>query len=206
MYRSVIWDFDGTLFDTYPSIISVYMEELEKKGIKEDRDHVEFLFRTSFGHIWGYLTDTYGLTKEYYDSIEPIWRKKEIEMSYPFPGIRELLTDIVNNGGKNYIYTHRNNTTLLFLEKEEMTHLFSDMVLSEEGFPAKPAPDALNALMKRNSINPKEAIMIGDREIDVRSGFNANIASCLFLAMDYSNTCASFIAKNADELRKIIMQ
>jgi phosphoglycolate phosphatase-like HAD superfamily hydrolase len=57
--------------------------------------------------------------------------------------------------------------------------LFADCLIAEEGFPSKPAPDAVLALIARNSLDPAECVMVGDREIDGMSGKNAGIAGAL---------------------------
>ena len=47
-------------------------------------------------------------------------------------------------------------------------------------FPLKPAPDAIRYIIKNNALEPTECMMLGDRSIDVGSGANAGIATCLF--------------------------
>ena len=97
----------------------------------------------------------------------------------PFPDAREVLAAIVKNGGRNYLYTHRNETAMRYLEDAGFTELFADFVTAEEGFPSKPAPDAVLALIARNGLDPADCIMVGDREIDGMSGKNAGIAGAL---------------------------
>ena len=46
--------------------------------------------------------------------------------------------------------------------------------------PMKPAPDAIRYLLDEFQLDPAETIMIGDREIDILSGKNAGIHTCLF--------------------------
>ena len=66
------------------------------------------------------------------------------------------------------------------LEQDGLWSLFSDGVTSEDGFPHKPAPDALRCLLARNAIDPTEAAMVGDRDIDIEAGNNAGIRGVLF--------------------------
>ncbi|MGE5598647.1 MAG: HAD hydrolase-like protein, partial [Bacteroidota bacterium] len=37
MLRNIIWDVDGTLFDTYPPIAKAFQEALDELGIKASR-------------------------------------------------------------------------------------------------------------------------------------------------------------------------
>ena len=41
MFKHVIWDFDGTLFDTYPVMAKIFKELLEKEGIEEPLDEIK---------------------------------------------------------------------------------------------------------------------------------------------------------------------
>ena len=50
----------------------------------------------------------------------------------------------------------------------------------EDGFPLKPAPDALNALIKRNGLKKDACLMLGDRDIDIGAGVNAGIGTLLY--------------------------
>ena len=57
--------------------------------------------------------------------------------------------------------------------------LFFDRVTSLDGFPPKPAPDALNYLIRKHGLPRKDCVMIGDRDIDLDAGKAAGIACAL---------------------------
>ena len=56
MIKDVIWDFDGTLFDTYPAIAGVFLESLESFGISEDRRDVLKLLHQSLSDTYDYFS------------------------------------------------------------------------------------------------------------------------------------------------------
>ena len=97
----------------------------------------------------------------------------------PFPGVREILGGVVEMGGKNFLYTHRGGSAIAYLESFGMKDFFTGIVTSRDGFPDKPAPDAILKIIKDYSLNPAECVMIGDREIDGMAGKNAGIAGFL---------------------------
>lgn len=98
----------------------------------------------------------------------------------PFPGCREALQAVVDRGGVNFLYTHRNKTALEALEKDGLMDLFRDFITDEADFPNKPAPDALNWLIDQHRLDRAECVMVGDRPIDAGAGKNAGIATALF--------------------------
>ena len=64
------------------------------------------------------------------------------------------------------------------IEAAGLAPFFSGGVTGEDGFPSKPAPDAILHLLNTHAIPPGQALMIGDRLIDVQAAQNAGIAGC----------------------------
>jgi len=181
-YIHYIWDFDGTLFDSYPHVLASMQKVLAEENLSCDATELWRRLLVNFGEGRKYS----GLSPEAYkrfNTYQHFLGEDEIEPKVvPFDGMRDLLAAIVNNGGKNYLYTHRNQTSLAYLDQFGMTEFFADFVTSEEHFPAKPAPDAVLAILERNHLNPKDCIMVGDRLIDGMAGINAGIAGALITA------------------------
>ena len=180
-YRHYFWDFDGTLFDSYPHTLRCCWDVMEENGLTEGWDRESVLRRLLV--TFGDMKREVGMPDDVYASfLERAHRMGEDEIEprvVPFPDAKAVLSAILKNGGRNYLYTHRNKTALLYLESFGFTDLFTDVVTAEEGFPSKPAPDAVLALMERNGLDPEACIMVGDREIDGMSGKNAGIAGAL---------------------------
>ena len=98
----------------------------------------------------------------------------------PFPGARRFLLSIRDHGGRNYLYTHRGESVFKALQQENFGELFCDMVTSLDGFPLKPAPDALLYLVQKHGLAIDDCVMVGDRMIDLMAGLNAGMhAICI---------------------------
>ncbi len=180
-FTHFFWDFDGTLFDSYPHTLRCCWDAMEENGLTDgwDKESVLRWLLVTFGA----MKREVGMPDDFYERfLERTHRMGEDEVEprvVPFPDAREVLAAIVKNGGRNYLYTHRNETAMRYLEDAGFTELFADFVTAEEGFPSKPAPDAVLALIARNGLDPADCIMVGDREIDGMSGKNAGIAGAL---------------------------
>ena len=206
MYRHFIWDFDGTLFDTYPSMTRAMQAALEMRGITEPEAEIYSHLKVTTGHAKRIYKEKHGLNDDFDADFARIRQEIEVEISFPYPGIVKLLEDIVSAGGHSYICTHRGTSTYRFLEYHGITNLFRDCVTADDGFASKPAPDSVNHILEKYGISPSEAIMIGDREIDVKAGQNAGICGCAY--SDGTGTpipCADVTACNMDQLRKILL-
>lgn len=175
--KNFIWDFDGTLFDTYTHTVSTLYKIMEEADKSCDYDVLFAKSRRSLNEAREYC----GANDE--EWIEFYKREAVIEaepIAFAYENAEKMLKTVIDNGCKNYIYTHRDAVTFKYLEKYDWMKYFEDFVTAEYNFPHKPAPDAILHLIKKHNMNPDETIMIGDREIDVLSGKNAGIQACLF--------------------------
>ena len=87
--------------------------------------------------------------------------------------------------GKRYhigqhLYTHRSRTALDYLAQYLDLSVLGEAVTREDGYPGKPAPDALKAMAEKLKASPANCLMVGDRDIDVQAGLNAGMQGCLF--------------------------
>ena len=177
MITEFIWDFDGMLFDTYPHTTAALCEHLRRKGREADPEEAFKVLKISIRDAFRYFGVTEDEEAEFYElehdfDFEP--------KGVPYEGIREVLEFIAENGGRNYLYTHRDRYAVLYLEKYGLAPLFTDFVTREMHFPLKPAPDAINYLIEKHSLKKDSCMMLGDREIDCLSGLNAGISALLF--------------------------
>jgi len=103
-----------------------------------------------------------------------------LETMIPYEGAKRMLESVCEHGGRNYLYTHSGNITIDALKACGMDHLFVDFVTSDNGFKAKPAPDALLYLLDKHALNPATCVMVGDRDIDLLAGKNAGISGAMY--------------------------
>lgn len=175
------WDYDGTLFDTYPCVTRAYLKGLKELGIEMDYNELYGLTKISLGYTAKVLSARDGVPSDvilahYHNHAED----EGYEAMHPYDGARELLEDIISQGGRNYLYTHRNMSGIYALEHHGIDMLFTDYITSENGFPSKPAPDALKFLVGKHNLDLSRCVMLGDREIDVQAGLNAGMDGALF--------------------------
>ena len=177
MTRHFIWDFDGTLYDTYPHTLAAFCEAFRRRGVSVDPQEAMRQLRVTVWHALGFYGADDGFKREFYAIEDDLDFPPR---GAPYPGIPELLREIVRRGGRNYLYTHRDRVALEYLKRDALDGLFAGFITRENGFPLKPAPDALRFLLEAHSLKPEACLMIGDRAIDVEAAANAGIDGCLF--------------------------
>ena len=178
-YTDYIWDFDGMLFDSYPHITEAFMQAYKRLHNEDiDRRQCYDLFKASFHTAYEYYKPT-AACKLLFRAIESDTTLSP--QARPFPGIGEILQKICENGGRNFINTHRDSLALVYLAQYDLLQYFTDAVTSElNSIPSKPAPDTNLYLMEKYSLNPAATVMLGDRDVDIAAGAGAGMITCLF--------------------------
>lgn len=177
MITEFIWDFDGMLFDTYPHTTAALCEFFRRHGKiideKEAFDKLKISIREAFS-FFGLKKEE---EKEFYEIEDDL---DFLPRGVPYEGIPELLSFIEENGGRNYLFTHRDRVAVQYLDLYGLSPLFTDFVTREMDFPFKPSPDAVNYLIEKHSLKRENCLMLGDRGIDCGSGLRAGIKALLF--------------------------
>ena len=180
MIKHVIWDFDGTLFDSYPGMVNAFLRALKKYGIEAKYDEVLKLFLNSEKTAVQYYQNQFLLGEELTEVYQD--EKSHIDLSnmLPFPYAKEVCQRIKEAGRYNYILTHRGSTTYDILRKNGMVELFTEIVTKDNQFARKPDPEAIYYLLDKYQIHPKEAMIVGDREIEILLGQKAKVKTCFY--------------------------
>lgn len=179
--RHLFWDFDGTLFDSYPELSGSFMKGLKELGFGELLDHAQLmrLMKGSVGHAAEWCARQTGLSKEEILAPYRVFHAQPHE-DPPYEGLEDCLKRLHDAGYHHYLYTHSQQSAIDQLKRENLWQYFDDAVIGSDGFPLKPAPDALLALMERNHLEPETCAMVGDRDIDALAGHNAGMKGVLF--------------------------
>lgn len=176
-----IWDFDGTLFDTYPVIIGNLRAALQEYGRDLDPVKAMELMLITIPTARDYYADLYGIDRQELDAAYQRHHKESVETmkSAPMENVEKVLAAICDSGRHNYIFTHRKVVeTHKYLEKYGLSRYFREVVGPETPcFAWKPAPDAVLYLMDRYGMRAEDTVMIGDRDCDLASGRNAGVGS-----------------------------
>ena len=177
--RHFIWDFDGTLFDTYPVIIEDLNLALREFGHGCGFPETMKLMLVNLGHAQRFYSEKFGLSLEAVAAAYERHHERSNRqlLAKPMEGVREVLEAIQVSGRKNYIFSHRKpEETVTYLEMYGLSGYFAHVIgPGSAGFAVKPAPDAVLYLMERYAMDPEETVMVGDRECDLCSARNAGI-------------------------------
>lgn len=204
MYKHIIWDFDGTLFDTYPVITEVLSETFYHYGIEEPIEEINRLAKISMKFTIQHYKNKYNIGDNFFEEYKRRVKEEELLRAKPYEGIMELCEMVTAQGGYNYLFTHRGSSAYILLEKYGLIKYFRECITSKEGFARKPSPDGILYLIEKYEIDKREAIMIGDRELDILSGKNSGIASCYFNQDSLYDVVSDYYVSSIEQLKTIL--
>ena len=201
LYKHIIWDFDGTLFDTYPVMGNAFQMTLLESGIIESLDEILKYMKISMTHAIQHYKEKYLIDAKFIEKYEEKRKSMECEYCKPYIGAEDICRSIYNSGKKNYLYTHRGESAIKLLKANKLYAYFTECITTLNGFERKPSPNAINYLIQKYNILNDEAIMIGDRELDILSAKNAGINACYFNEHGEKNKVAEYSINNLKQLK-----
>ena len=173
-FHDYIWDLGGTLLDNYETSTRAFCQTLREFGQKADHDQVYAKLKISTDAAIAHFIPDQPSFRAHYKNREAQALAKPVL----FAGAKELLAKIVNQGGRNFMISHRNHLVLDILKKAGINQYFTEVVTSESEFARKPNPESM--LYLKNKYAMTSALAIGDREIDLQAARAAGIEAQLF--------------------------
>ncbi|GAA4413467.1 HAD-IA family hydrolase [Fodinibacter luteus] len=206
MIRNLIWDFDGTLFDTYPAIANSLRAAVGDLAVPPSFEEVRDMALVSIDGCLSTLSMTYALPLEELEAgFERHYGNVTPDDQPPFTGVREVCELICARGGLNLIVTHRRRSGMdRLLAAHGLADLIADTVSCyDDEYPRKPDPAAFLMLIKRHHLRFDQTLAVGDRELDVLAAHAAGLPAALF-APTPTTVTAEVVLADFDALHQIV--
>ena len=202
---ALIWDLDGTLLDSYGVIVSSLRQTLAELGM--DMDGEEIRRRATEGSVSDVVRFAEAKTgrpfREIKERSSAISGGRYLEIA-AIPHAAGALEQTAALGAVHFVYTHRGSTTMPVLEHLGLDCFFKEVVSSLNGFPRKPAPDALLYLMEKYRLERDRVFYVGDRTLDVDCAKNAGVRSVLYSPSGAGT--ADYVVRDLLEIRAVVAE
>lgn len=163
---NILWDFDGTLFDTYPAYADIIFRVLEGRVPKPE---ILRQLKISFSRAAGY----YSLSESQVQRIFAMERDLHPSKTPPFPYVESVL----QFARSNVIVTHKpRSEVMVILAHYGWQKHFAEIIADGDGYPRKPDPASYQYLHQTYNVD----LVIGDRELDILPARTLGIKTCLF--------------------------
>jgi len=177
--KHILFDLDGTLIDSAPSILSCYAMVLKQRGIKPKCVLTKSLIGPpllpTLERISG-VTDEL-LLAEFADEFKSYYDEYGYKETLEYPDITRMLTGLAEKGFHLYIVTNKRiYPTIKILNMFGWDALFKG-VYAADFFSPPLAPKArvLQRVRDFNGIEAGAGLYVGDREEDLEASNRANL-------------------------------
>ena len=179
MYKTYIFDLDGTLLNTLGDLAASTNYALRQYGMPE---HTIDDVRRFVGNGVGKLIERAipeGLANSQYEDVLATFRKHymlhSLDTTAPYPGIESLLHSLRSHGCNVAVVSNKfYNATV-----ELCRHFFADTVEvaigERENIRRKPAPDTVFEAMRQLGVSGEDTVYVGDSDVDVATARNSGI-------------------------------
>lgn len=195
MTRCIIFDLDGTLVKSHKTIYKTTIKTLEILNLSTDIDEQKFY--SLLGH---HFADIFRGCKievpdvEHFIDIYKNLYFDFIDQSILYENVEHVLNVLKSNGTKIGLLTTKGQDLADKICVHFKIDKFFDTIEGRKhGIAIKPAPDQLLKICNELEVDPKNTIMVGDTELDIKCGKSAGAKTC----------AVSFGYRKVDELKKL---
>lgn len=183
MYKTIIFDLDGTLLDTLDDLTDSTNAVLGKFGLKRrTREEVRAFVGNGIAKLIERAVGQDGMDRhaEVLAEFKRYYGEHCAEKTAPYPGILSLLNALKEQGIKTAVVSNKADFAVKSLAKTYFDGLLLSAVGEDEekGIRKKPAPDSLLAVMEQLSAAAETTLYVGDSEVDIQTAKNARV-DCL---------------------------
>lgn len=216
MFDLILFDYDGTLVDSMPSIVHSTRRLFEEKGLADpgeervrtciaDGKGLEYFFRLLRPELEENKLD------QWIAQWRAIYDAEAHPYTTPYPGALDTLDTLSSMGIPCAIVSNKGQIALL---RSVQAHGFAPLVQlvvgDDPGQPKKPKPEMYHQRIAPHfpGLDPTRVLMVGDSESDLAFGKAFGGSSC-FATYGYGNrdTCltigAEMVINNLTELIKL---
>lgn len=211
MYKNILFDFDGTVFDTVEGITKSAQYALKKQGIEAGLDELRCFagppLVDKFMEVYGFDRETAEqATRDFKERYVPIG----VHECRVFPGIKSLLEALREKGFQVGLATSKPQVLAeQLLAQEDMTELFMAICGSSSDGNNSAKWQVLKQAMEELGAKPEDTVLVGDTKYDVEGARLCGVP-CIGVAYGYAapgeleQAGAVTIARDMDELLEIL--
>ncbi len=205
--KLVIFDLDGTLVDSLEDITVSLNHSLEPYGFEPlTREKVKGLIGGGISVVMGKILgkDKARLGREVTERFLRFYHEHIVDNTKVYPGVVETLERLKNEGCRlSVVSNKRAALSKRVLDELGLSRYFDKVIGSDSVGEKKPSPVPVLHLLSTFGVEPGEAVMVGDSELDIEAGRRAGVST---IAVTYGYRGADVLADAdyiIDDVREI---
>lgn len=177
MYKYILFDFDGTVFDTVEGITKSVRYAINKRGMDAPLDSLRCfagppLVDMYMEHFGGTPEEANQFVRDFRERYQPIG----LYECRIFPGITELLTELRAAGRVTAVATLKpQHLASTLLERADITSMFDAICGSSTEGHEGTKREIITRVMDMLGARPEETVLIGDTKYDIHGAHECGI-------------------------------
>ena len=187
--KALVFDLDGTLFDTLPSLAGAANAVLRHAGLQEVPAHMlRIPLSQGLGPMFSYalalqpkeldLAASQALAEQFLS----VYAHQFFPQARLYEGVLELMEHLRSDGLNLAICTNRDRVSAqALLAASPLAGYFATVVGRGDAPQPKPAPDLLLHTLHRLAVSPSQVLFVGDSLLDARCAEQSQVRFAAYL-------------------------
>lgn len=200
-YKAVIFDLDGTLLNTLGDLTDAVNVGLKQQGLPQ-RTEAEVM--TYLGNGIRRLVEcampdgaSPAQTDAVFDAFRAHYATHYLVKTAPYAGITELLAALKERGVQTALVTNKSDPIAQDIYNACFRDVLPVAIGEQPRYAKKPAPDMVEAALRKLGAEKSEAVYVGDSEVDLATAQNSGLPCIL---VDWGFRSRSFLETLGNEV------
>lgn len=184
MKQLVIFDLDGTLLNTISDLAAACNRALSALGFAthEEAAYLGFV-GNGISKLFERALPEAARTPENIEAVRahfvPYYDAHGADLTRPYAGVEDLLRTLSARGVKLAVLSNKyQRATQALVERFFSEISFCAVLGQRDGVPTKPHPQAVQELLALAQVSAKDALYVGDSEVDAQTARNSGVPCC----------------------------
>jgi len=178
--KAAIFDLDGTLVNTLDDLSNAMNYALAQLN---QPTHTTEKCRTFIGNgvknfaRRALAPDKQHLRDELLEQMKQRYRDKCFQNSYLYDGIYDLIQVLLSENIRLAVATNKDQDVAKIIVEHFFGDAFDHIIGINDQRPIKPDPAGTFEILNATKVDPKDALFVGDSDVDIETASNAGIKS-----------------------------
>ena len=205
--RAALFDLDGTLVDSNGFHVTAWMEVFSAAGHRVSRDAIQGQIGKGGDLLVPALLPYVSKfeVEQLFDAHGELFKNQYLERVRPFPGARELLTRVHEDGARVVLASSATKAEVEhYIKLLDAEHLVYASTSIDDVRASKPEPDIFASALEKAGANASHAVVIGDTPFDIEAAAACGIPTLALRSGGFSDSRLTSAAVIFDDVQEVL--